>query len=523
MRRVVLSYAIIILLLGSNWTSAQKVLYSPFINDPFDIAGKVGNFYWIERREKPKPIKKHTVPNPDDLVEKQVFDIFNEHMYLVNRTDPYKIADTTVKEYYVCNDDFFDQLILLACVGKTNFVINRFSGEGEMVASEKIIFTLPFNEPGNSYCLIRSEDKSKLLLLCFRFGPTAGMQIHAALFDNNWNLLQYKTYQHLYFTQPFIQDDFVSYPVEYFSTSPVKLANDGEWLMATPSRTNNNFLLFHFTGRDGKYLYKEIRLPADSKWEDVALSVEDDLGEAYAGVLSDFTYSTLKDVEVIHYSLSKHEFDFDSSYRFNTLMAFNTKDENATPESFIAVPGSGFMLLKEYGVPFPDTYQNDTYYNLLDLSAIFSGDSIMNIPKPIVINRNGYTRYNKLGGARRTFERGDLCMFYFPAHRTDSSWSGIINEEQVTDFNTPNLSYLVVPLNQKIFLLYNSFFRYTEEQQFGNSTIIDYKGNLVSDEGLVYWRYKNSLLFQRSRQISENEVALHYENFSKSGFAIIRF
>jgi hypothetical protein len=93
----------------------------------------------------------------------------------------------------------------------------------------------------------------------------------------------------------------------------------------------------------------------------------------------------------------------------------------------------------------------------------------------------------------------------------------------VTDFNTPNLSYLVVPLDQKIFLLYNSFFRYTEQQQYGNSTIIDYKGNLISDEGLVYWRYKNALLFQQSRQISENEVVMHYANYNRSGFAVIRF
>jgi hypothetical protein len=252
------------------------------------------------------------------------------------------------------------------------------------------------------------------------------------------------------------------------------------------------------------------------------LSVNDTTQEVIAGVLSVFNFSTLKNVQVVHYSLRNHEFDFDSSYRFNTLISFNVKDENTTHESFIAVPGNGFMLLKEYGVPYVNTYYQDTY-SLLDLASIFNLDSIMGIPKPQGLNRNGYTRYNRLGGTRRSYERGDLCLFYFPAHRTDSCWSGIINEEQVTDFNTPNLSYLVVPLNQKLFFLYNSFFRYTEQQQFGNSTILDYRGNLLSDEGLVYWRYKNTLLFQRSRQIAENEVGLRYENLNRTGFAIIRF
>jgi hypothetical protein len=302
----------------------------------------------------------------------------------------------------------------------------------------------------------------------------------------------------------------------------VKLTNAGEWLMLSPSRVNNNFLLFHFIPKKNNFVLKEIKLPVFSKWEDVALSIDDEHREAIAGVLSEFSFSTLKDVEVIHYSLQTHDFDFDSSYRFNTLISYNVRDESTTHESFIAVPGSGFMLLKEYGVQYVTTYYEDQL-TILDMASIFSIDSIINIPKQQILNKNGYTRYNRLGGTRRTYERGDLCLFYCPATRSDSTWSGIINEEQITDFNSPNLSYLVLPLNQKLFLLYNSYFKYSEQQQFGNSTILDYRGNLISDEGLVYWRYKNTLLFQHARQIADNEVALHYENVNRTGFAIIRF
>jgi len=516
-------YITVPLLLAGEWTSAQKVLYSPFIDEPFDIAGKAGDYYWIERREKPKPVKRHVAAFPGDELEKQVFDVYDERMNLINSTAPFNLDDKILKEYYVCNDYFFDQVVLVGAGGKTHLMINRYNGDGTIGATGKILFSYPFEEAPNSFVLVRSEDRSKLLMLCFQVGGPEGSSIHAVLFDDNWHQLSNKIYKYPYFSQPFVQDDFVNYPADNFSNNPVKLGNTGQWLMASPSRSSNNFLLFDFPVRDSSFLVKEIRLPGLSRWQDVALCLNDRDGEGYLGILSEFSFSTLKNVEVVHYSLAGHLVDFDSSYRFNTLVAFNTRDANITHENFIAVPGSGFMLLKEYGMPFLDPYSEEGYLDLIDLVSIFSMDSIMNIAKPQRVNRNGYTRYDKLGGSRRNYDRGDLCLFYFPAHKTDSSWSAIIDQEQVTDLNSPNLSYLVVPLNQRIFLFYNSFFRDADQQQFGNSTIIDDKGNLVSDQGIVYWRYRDELLFQQSRQIGENEVAMHYANFKRTGFAIIRF
>ena len=123
---------------------------------------------------------------------------------------------------------------------------------------------------------------------------------------------------------------------------------------------------------------------------------------------------------------------------------------------------------------------------------------------------------------RALYNRGDLCLFYFPARDTDSCWSGIIDKEQITEFNSPYLSYLVVPVKDRLFLLYNSFFR-NNETQYGNTTILDYKGNQMTEQGLIYSKLSNILNFQQARQISDDEVAIPYENFKRAGFAIIRF
>jgi hypothetical protein len=319
-----------------------------------------------------------------------------------------------------------------------------------------------------------------------------------------------------------IQDDFTSYPIEHFNSSPLKVTNSGEWLMTSPSRTDNNFLLFHFNGRDTTVIYKEIKLPKASTWEEVALSVDNEKGEAFAGILSIFRYPTLKNVQVNHYSLINHEFDFDSSYRFNTLMAYRLLNENLIHESFIIVPGKGFMLLKEYGRPYTNVFDNNEYINPGGLESVFMDNSISNATSPPFVNRDGYTRYNLLGGPRALYNRGDLCLFYFPVHSMDSSWSGIIDKEQITEFNSPYLSYLVMPVKERIFLLYNSYYR-NNELQFGNATILDFQGNQMTEEGLIYSKLSNTLSFQGSRQIADDEVAIPYENFKRKGFAIVRF
>jgi len=45
----------------------------------------------------------------------------------------------------------------------------------------------------------------------------------------------------------------------------------------------------------------------------------------------------------------------------------------------------------------------------------------------------------------------------------------------------------------------------------------------VQDEGIVFSKLKNTLLFQKARQILDNEMAVPYSNYGKNGFAIIKF
>ncbi|HMH33817.1 MAG TPA: hypothetical protein VK543_12345 [Puia sp.] len=509
----------LVFLFCGKWLPAQRVLYSPFIENRFEVAGKVGNYYWVEKKESLKVEKKGS--GPADTIEERNFEIYDGRMNLVNLTNPVVLSGEVLKEYIVCSDAYFDQLTVLVDHKKTNVLITRYAGDGRLVKENFPLLSLPFQESANSFLLSRSEDRSKILLLCFESSPLAPPRMHAILYDKEWRQLSNNIYERLPITQPLIQDDFTNYPVEFFSNSPLKVANDGQWVMMLPSRANANFALYHFTGKDSGLVYREIRSPIYSIWEDVVMSIDNGSQEVIASVLSSFRYPTLKNVEVVHYSMATHKMDFDSSYRFNTLVAYKIKDENLVHESFVSVPGSGFMLLKEYGKSYFDAAENEEYNSSKVLRFFFASNSISSMLKPASINKDGYTRYDRLGGTRKIYQRGDLCMFYFPAKKNDSCWSGLVNKEQITEFNLPWLSYLIVPIQNKLFLLYNSFFR--NEIRYGNSTVLDFKGNLIEDEGLVYWKVGHLLNFQKARRISDNEMAIPYERSRRFGFAIIRF
>ena len=180
----------------------------------------------------------------------------------------------------------------------------------------------------------------------------------------------------------------------------------------------------------------------------------------------------------------------------------------------MTVPGKGFMLLKEYGRSFSSDISepNNTGNDDTDRNDIEAGT-------PGYLNRNEYTRYSNLVGGRNSFDRGDLTMYYFPGTSKDSCWSGIINKQQITEVGSSYLSYVFLPREDRLFFLYNELFRNSD--QYGNTTVLDQKGNVL-DEGVVYWKIKNTLVFQKARQISENELAIPYQKNARSGFAIIR-
>ena len=516
---------LILLSLSSSSLSAQTVLYcSPRSNrllTVFEVAGKAGDRYWVHTVRKKHGARYNADPISTD---EHGFDIYDNHMNLVNQVSYYGLPDNSIKQYYIPGESYFDRVMLLTGTNETMVFLDRYNPDGELQEQEKQVAVFPFSESGNQFLLIRSEDRNLLLLLGFEPVPGAAPRMHALLFNRNWELLSRRVYQHTSISQPFVQDDFTSYPVEHFSNEPVKLANNGQWLMANPSRTSHNFMLFHFCGADSNFTYKEMTIPPSSTLEEVAVSVNNEKEEAFAGILSTFHYSPLKNVLVAHYSLEQGSFDFDSSYRFNTQARTKVKDDNLVNENFITVPGKGFMLLKEYGRPYAWSYgydeQSSSYDYGWDPELLFADNSIQHTTGPMPMVKNGYMRYDHLGDPGRPHGRGDLNLFFFPAARNDSTWSGMINQEQITELNTPSLSYLVMPSNGKLFFLYNSLWRNMD--LYPSATIIDNRGYELAGEGIVFNKFRNILNFQESRQIDANEVAVAYNKLQGYGFAIIR-
>ncbi len=505
---------VLVLLISFQFLTAQRVLYSPFIDDRhatrFEIAGKTADYYWLLKEKKQS--SRH------QLGLQQGFEVYDNRLQLVNTLSTFTIPDNVLKEYFIGSTNSFDKLLLSKVGDKTVVSLERFSQDGSWVGEEKPIFNFPFAESGNSFLLVRSEDKKKILLLCFQSVTESSPRLHAILFNENWEQLFYKTYHHPNITQPMIQDDFTNAPLENFNSSPIQLANNGQWLMASPSRTSNNFLLLHFCDDDNSFSYKEVRLPEYSQLDDVAVSIDNTSGEAFAGILSKFHYAPLKNVQVVHYSMTKQAFDFDSSYRFNTLPGNKLKNENLVHESFVAVPGKGFLLLKEYGKEYSGAFDPD---NAWDPETFFLNASFTNSLAPVQASSDGFVRINKLVSAGNTYHRGDLSLFYFPAQKNDSCWSGFMNKEQTTDMNSPSLSYLFIPSKDKLALVYNS--PYKDGDQIGASLFLDTRGNTLNMGGVIFWKLSPLLNFQQSKQIEGNEVAIPYQVNQRKGFAIIRF
>jgi len=523
MRAGAFIYAGMIFFAGLSSVSAQHVLYCEPTGDRYtlrtDLAGRVGEYFWMQSTHRKRP----TGRGPH-VTEEQYFDIYNARTKQVSTVPSYPVSDATLKEYLVAGDEYFDQLILLGVGKKTLLFLQRYQADGRPIDLGRIIDTLPFNESGNSFILVRSEDRQHLLLLGFQSITSYPPKLHTLLFDKDWNPVYKRVYKHPFITQPIIQDDFIGYPLEDFNSGPVKLANNGQWLMTSPSRTNTNFLLFHFNEMDTGMAYKEIQLPAGSSMEDVNLSLNNERGEAFAAVLSTYHYTVLKNVEVVHYSMDKRSFDFDSSYRFSTLMSGQVKDENMTRESFIAVPGSGFLLMKEYGRPYTELYEEENDFDEeVDPASLFIPTS--SIPEKsarVPVLHDGYARYPSLGALGRDHVRGDLGLFYFPGQRPDSCWSAMLSKEQTTELNSTNLSYCVVPVNGRLFVLYNSFFR--NEDQYGSTTVLDRQGDMLSDAlSPMFWKFKTTLLFQQARQIATDELVIPYNTYGKNGFAVVKF
>jgi hypothetical protein len=520
-------------LFSSSCVYSQEVTYCEPYNDRFtvqqELLGRVGDYYWLAATSRVKAPRRMM-----GVVEERNFVIYDQRMNVANLiSDPPYVA-SSVKEYLVTTNMHFDRLHLLSSGRKEmELRLQRYEPDGSITEPDRNIAVFPFTEPGNSFLLVRSEDQMRILLLGFEFLGGSALRLHALLFDQDWQLLSDKVYRHSFLTQPTIQDDFSGYPLEDFNSGPVKLANNGEWMMLSPSRMNHNYLLFHFSPTDTAVNWREVNLPGTSTMEDACVSIDNNTGEAYAGVLSTFHYSPLKNVEVVRYSMTKRIMEFDSSYRLNTLAGRKVRNDNLVKENFVALPGRGFLLMKEYGRPFEEDVETDDVDLGWDPAYLFASNDIPDPnagPSPIKVRlpepRYGYARYLSTANPK-DHDRGDLSLYYFPAGRQDTSWSGMISEEQVTELNSPNLSYMVVPMQDKLFFLYNSFVH--GEKMYASTTVIDKRGEMITDQGVLFWGLKHALNFQQSRQIGPDEVVIPYDiyingnQYGKVGFALVRF
>jgi hypothetical protein len=503
---------------------AQQVTFCEPYSDRFtvkeEMLGRVGEYYWVSMTTRRKG--RHAA----DAEDGQSFVIYDGRMAPVNEISNFYCPGEVLKEYLINGQEHFDQVYLSAARNrKIGIWLQRYTPDGQREGEGEVIGSFPFYEPGTSFLLVRSQDRNLYLLLGFETVSGSTPRVHALVFDADWRLVSTKVYNHSFLTQPMIQDDFTGYPLEDFDKGPVKLANNGEWLMISPSRTSTNYLLSHFNANDTAVAWREIALPSIATVDDMDLSVDNARAEASAGILSDFHYNTLKNVRVIHYSMAAKTFDFDTSYQLTTLGGKKIRNENMVKENFLAVPGRGFLLLKEYGRLYEEDIDQTSYDDGFDPMSLLADNNIddpmtpgkgvrLKLPAP----RYGYARYPLLVNPVN-HDRGDLSLYYFPGYRGDSCWSGMISEEQVTELNAPNLSYAVVPVQDKLFCLYNSFVK--NENMYAVSTVLNGQGRLISDQGVLFWGLKNTLDFQRLRQVAPDQVVIPYIHYGKPAFAVV--
>jgi hypothetical protein len=494
--------------------NAQRVIYSESINTRtpvhFQVVGKSENFYWVARLQLQK-IKFHH--SQERNWEIQDFELFDNRLHLLSEQSPVYIPGT-IKQWLFTGYKGMDQVAVAPSGINTRIFCNRYLTNQN--ANSRLIDSLPFAANASSILLVRSENQSFILLLAFDNRDPESTSVHAHLFDADWNPVYRKVISDIQFSQPCIQDDEIGFPSEGFDNLPVKLANNGEWGMVFPSRISHNLSLFHACPDGEEYFFKEIAVAPFYKLEDVSMCIQNDRQEMSVGLLSAYRNTSLKNAQVCRYSMREGRFDFDSSYHFNE-QSRDIRSKNLSHESFISLPGRGFMLLKEYGSSFEFEKPNiplltnwETSYLLANYSEAYASEKEM---------KGGYTLNRGLSPIPSVLKKGDLNLFYFPALPNDSTWSGVLETEQHPETNNPDLSYLLMPSKNKLYMIYNSLEESSDP--LATTTTLNMRGEKTGD-ALVFWRIDQMLNFQSARRFAADEVVVPYLNNQKAGFAIIR-
>lgn len=505
----------------SRNTSAQWVSYSEptgRVGEEERMAGKSGNNYWI-LKITPPPFGKKAADIPGSW-EQHLFEIYDYRLRFIKKVNNKPLPFSTKKIYAASGTYYLDLIYLTDNDSSTHVWRRRYTPEGDLT-SDSLIAIFPFKEPMHRFLALRSQNRKRLLLLGFESVEDASPNVHAILLEENGQVRWQHKYHHPSLTQPMIQDEEFGSPVEHFSNAPIQLLNNGDWITILPSRTGMQYELFHFPFRDTGFVVRSVKKPPRTTLEDLVLTVNNERKTAAAGVLSRFTYRSLKNVQVMRYDLSEKAILLDTSYRFNALLADKVSTRSLVKEHLTSVPGSGFALLREYGRQLDYLYDGVNLTSFDGNELIASNGLSMN-DEPVKKDKKAtYFRSAKLGGMRTEFERGDLSIFFFPSLPGDSCWSGLINKEQNTEFNSPYLSYLMIPAKGKLHFLNNDF--HSPWKQFGSSTVLDEQGKLYDGEGTVFWKFQHVLLFQLAVRIDANEIGIPYRWNERTGFSIIRF
>jgi hypothetical protein len=494
--------------------NAQRVLYSESFHgrasDHFEIIGKSVNYYWVENRERQKSKYTKGVRSSSEILR---FGLLDDKLNVLNEWPALSIPGT-VKQWLMAGSAGLDQIVLTSSAGMTKIIRAHLPPNENAEIQSGVVDSLAFSANPSAFLLVRSEDQSKILLLAFENTATEFTRLHALLFNSEWKPIYHRVMTHALFAQPCIQDDEIGFTAESFDNLPVKLANNGEWLMATPSRISHNYSLFHACANGIDYSFREIPLSPYYQMEDIAMSIDNDGQEMTMGLLSEYSNTSLKNVQVCHYSMRQGIFDFDSSYHFNT-QSRDIRDKNLSHERFISVPGGGYMLLKEYGSPFEFSRPSIAPFNELETAYLLANYSETVNEKED--NNFGYTLKHGLSPIPLVKNRGDLNLFYFPVISKDSVWSGVLSMEQHAELNNPDLSYLLVPAKNRLYIIYNSPDGFSDP--LATTTTLNLQGQ-PTDDALVFWKMNKLLNFQRAHVFSNHEVAVPYSN--APGFAIIR-
>lgn len=515
MRRII-PYCIGLLLWLPDNLNAQRVVYSESFNTRntarVQVIGKSENYYWAEKLQKQKSNRQRGSGGGYDL---KSFELFDVNLNLIKEI-PATCIVGTLRQWLLAGKNGMDQVMLSSSSGKTTIYCRRFRTDDSLENQTILIGNLPFSTGVSRFLLVRSEDQSKILLLAFDNTDTDYSRLYAILYDSDWNQIYQQVISHTQFSQPCIQDEEVGFPAESFDNMPIKLANNGEWLMASPSTVSRNFSLFHVCPNGSDFYFREIPLSPFYKIDDIAMSISNELQVMSVGLLSSYANTTLKNVQVYNYSMKQGIFYFDSSYHFNT-QAHGIQNRNLTHESFISVPDGGYMFLKEYGPTFEFDKTKVPFITNWETAYLMANYSV-SAPDNKEL-KQGYFLNRGLSPIPSIHNQGDLNLFYFPAISKDSTWSGIMSMEQHTEINDPDLSYLLVPKKNKLYVIYNSI--EGSMDPMAATTTLNMHGE-VTDDALIFWKMNKMMNFQQSHRFSTDEVSVPYSNSQLPGFAIIR-